>query len=363
MHALRSLVLAAGLALAPSIANAGPAGIPTDGSVADTAEKVFDSVVTIDVTMKVEMSDQDMWLQQQLGGDPRGDLTTTGQGSGVIVTASGRVLTNAHVVKDATNIKVTLPGGLTVDAKVIGKDVHADLAVIQLQGKLPALKPLTFGDSSAMRLGDIVLAVGNGLGVGKSVSMGIISAKGLQNVGIEEYEDFLQTDATINPGNSGGALVNLKGELIGINTAIASPSKSSAGIGFAIPTNMARPIMEALIKDGKFSRGYLGVGIVTDTPQLAKEHKLGASEGVIVGSIQPGGPAANTGLAMGDVVTAIGSKAVKSDQELRMTIAAAKPGSSIDLEVVHMNGQHATVKVKLGELPENNMRVPAMRRP
>jgi serine protease Do len=236
--------------------------------------------------------------------------------------------------------------------------------VLQLQGKLPPLKPITFGDSSAMRLGDIVLAVGNGLGVGKSVSMGIISAKGLANLGIEEYEDFIQTDATINPGNSGGALVNLKGELIGINTAIASKSGGSQGIGFAIPTNMARPIMEALIKDGKFSRGYLGVNIGTVTPAMLKEVKLGASEGVVVGGIQPGGPAANTGLRMGDVVVGISGKPVKTDQELRTAIAASKPGTSIDLDVVHQDGKKQTVKVRLGELPEETrtVRQPQMQR-
>ena len=154
--------------------------------------------------------------------------------------------------------------------------------------------------------------------------------------------------------------MNLKGELIGINTAIASPSKSSAGIGFAIPTNMARPIMEALIKDGKFSRGYLGVGIVTLTPAILKEHKLGAKEGVVVGSIQPGGPASNTGLQMGDVVVAIAGRAVKTDQELRTTIAANKPGTVVELEVAHQDGRHANLKVKLGELPETT-RTPVSR--
>ena len=360
MHALRSLLFAAvaGLAIAPSVASATPSGIPTYGSIADTAEKVVDSVVTISTSAKAD-PDQ-LMFQQQFGNGGGEDMQQLGQGSGVIVTATGRILTNAHVVLGADVIKVTLPGGTEVDAKVIGKDTHADLAVLQIQGKIPPLKPIAFGDSSAMRLGDIVLAVGNGLGVGKSVSMGIISAKGLANLGIEEYEDFLQTDAAINPGNSGGALVNLKGELIGINTAIASPSKSSAGIGFAIPTNMARPIMEALIKDGKFSRGYLGVGIVTLTPAILKEHKLGAKEGVVVGSIQPGGPASNTGMQMGDVVVAIAGKAVKTDQELRTTIAANKPGTVIELEVAHQDGHHANLKVKLGELPENT-RTPVSR--
>jgi len=363
MQAIRSLLFAAvaGLAIAPSVAGAAPAGIPTDGSVADTAEKVIDSVVTISTSEKMKLSPQDQFFMQNMGGDER-DLTQQAQGSGVIVTATGRVLTNAHVIQGADTIKVTLPGGTEVEAKVVGKDVHADLAVLQLQGKLPPLKPITFGDSSAIRLGDIVLAVGNGLGVGKSVSMGIISAKGLVNLGIEEYEDFLQTDATINPGNSGGALVNLKGELVGINTAIASRSGGSQGIGFAIPANMVRPIMEALIKDGKFTRGYLGVNIGTVTPEVLKEHKLGASEGVVVGGIQPGGPAARTGLEMGDVVTAVGGKDVKTDTELRTRIAETKPGTVVDLAVVHQDGRKVTVKVKLGELPEETSQLQHRRR-
>jgi S1-C subfamily serine protease len=362
MQAIRSLLFAAvaGFAIAPSVASAAPSGIPTDGSVADTAEKVVDSVVTISTSAQMKLTPEQQFFFQNMGGNDEHDLTQQAQGSGVIVTATGRVLTNAHVIQGADTIKVTLPGGTEVTAKVVGKDVHADLAVLQLQGKLPALKPITFGDSSALRLGDIVLAVGDGLGVGKSVSMGIISAKGLVNLGIEEYEDFLQTDATINPGNSGGALVNLKGELVGINTAIASRSGGSQGIGFAIPTNMVRPIMEALIRDGKFTRGYLGVSIGTVTPEVLKEHKLGASEGVVVGGIQPNGPAARTGLEMGDVVTSVGGKVVKTDTELRTRIAETKPGTVVDLAVVHQDGRKAIVKVKLGELPEETS--PIMRR-
>src|SRR6185369_8112512 len=190
--------------------------------------------------------------------------------------------------------------------KVIGVDPKADLAVLQLKGPLPALKPLAFGDSNQLRLGEVVLAIGDPFGVGKSVTMGIVSAKGRGGMGIEEYEDFIQTDAAINPGNSGGALVNLKGELVGINTAIASKSGGYAGIGFAIPTNMARPIMEQLIKDGKVSRGYLGVAIGTVTPQLAKENNLQAQRGaLIVDVVDAQGAAAKAGLVQGDVVVAL----------------------------------------------------------
>jgi serine protease Do len=346
--------LGAAIHTGSSVAHAGPvAGIPTDGTIADVAEHTVDSVVNIS-TWHQEKAEVmfDPFGMGGGGGDDGQLQRSLAKGSGVIVTASGRILTNAHVVDGADDIKVTLQDGTELDAKVIGKDVEADLAVLQLQGKVPALKPITFGDSSALRLGDIVLAVGDGLGVGKSVSMGIVSAKGLKHVGIERYEDFIQTDAAINPGNSGGALVNLKGELVGINTAIASRSGGSQGIGFAIPTNMARPIMEALVKDGKISRGYLGVGIATVTPELLKQHKLGSEQGVVVTGVEPRGPAARTGLAEGDVIVGMAGKQVKTDDELRYAIAAQKPGMTVELDVVHQDGQRATIKAKLGELPD-----------
>src|SRR5580704_17354206 len=293
--------LGAAIHSGPSIVHAAPAGIPTDGTIADVAERTVDSVVNISTWHQSRGNEVtfDPFGNDDQNASPQRELA---KGSGVIVTANGRILTNAHVVDGADDIKVTLQDGTEVDAKVIGKDIHADLAVLQLKGKFPTLKPITFGDSSAMRLGDIVLAVGDGLDPGKSESMGIVSAKGLTHRGIEDYEDFIQTDLAIGPGNSGGALVNLKGELIGINTAIASRSGGSQGIGFAIPTNMARPIMETLVKDGKISRGYLGVNIATVTPALLKEHKLGAQSGVVVAGIEPRGPAARTGLAEGDVI-------------------------------------------------------------
>jgi serine protease Do len=356
---LRSLIIAAFALGAPALAEAGP-GIPTDGTIADVAEKTVDSVVSISIAKEVKGFNQQIQVDPfDMGGGGWFDDTPQkqyGKGSGVIVTSSGRILTNAHVVDGADDIKVTLQDGTELDAKVVGKDTHVDLAVIQLKGKFPPLKPITIGDSSVLRLGDIVLAVGDGMGIGKSVSMGIVSAKGRKNLGIEEYEDFIQTDAAINPGNSGGALVNLKGELVGINTAIISRSGGSQGVGFAIPTNMARPIMETLIRDGKVSRGYLGVNIATVTPAILAEHKLGANEGVVIAGIQPNGPAARTGLAEGDVVVALAGKPVKSDVEMRTAIAAAKPGTMVELQVVHQDGRKATVKAKLGELPEQPRR-------
>jgi len=351
----------AALRSGPTAAHATPS-VLTDGSIPDVAERVVDSVVNISTSHVVEAGPAsfDPFFSDPFSpgfGEP-GDRRAMSKGSGVIVTASGRILTNAHVVKDADDIKVTLHDGNDYDAKVLGVDPKADLAVIQLKGNLPALKPLTFGDSAALRLGDVVLAIGDPFGVGKSVTMGIVSAKGRGGMGIEEYEDFIQTDAAINPGNSGGALVNLKGELIGINTAIASKSGGYAGIGFAIPTNMARPIMDQLIKDGKVSRGYLGINIATVTPSLAKEHNLPAQHGALVAGIDPRGPASQSSLAEGDVVIALNGSEIKTSDVLKNTIAMIKPGTTIDLEVVHKNGSKGAVKAKLGEMPADNL-VPA----
>jgi serine protease Do len=351
-------LVATGAALrsGPSTAHGAPSAIPTDGSIADAAERADASVVTISVSREAPAMDEFSGFFM----DPRGmsGMKEQAKGSGVIVTANGRILTNAHVVNGFDDITVTLPDGTDVPAKVIGKDTKADLAVIQIKGTVPQLKPITWGDSTSLRLGDIVLAIGDGLDVGKSVSMGIVSAKGRAirdprtHQGLEEYMDFIQTDATINPGNSGGALVNLKGELVGINTAIASRSGGSQGIGFAIPSNMARPIMDMLARDGKVTRGYLGVGIATVTPVLAKQLKLGSAVGVALGEIDPNGPAGKARLVEGDVVTAIDGAPMKSDEVLRNTIAMTKPGTTVSLEVVHRDGSKATVKAKLAEQPD-----------
>jgi Do/DeqQ family serine protease len=339
-----------------SVAYAHPAP-PVDNSIADVAERVVESVVNIDIEAEVPV---DPFFATMFGADDVQKMS--GKGSGVIITASGRILTNAHVVAGADTIKVTLHDGTEVPAKVIGKDTRADLAVIQLEGKFPPLKPIPMGDSSQVRLGEVVLAIGDGLGVGKSVSMGIISAKG-RGSRLAEYEDFLQTDAAINPGNSGGALVNMKGELIGINTAIATRTGGYQGIGFAIPTNMAKPIMEALMRDGKVTRGYLGVGIATVSPMMAKRYGLGSDKGVLIAGVEARGPAAKAGLVEGDVVTAINGTEVKTDDALRKIIGNAKPGTTVELQVVHRNGKVSTVKAKLGELPDDEPAVGRSQKP
>jgi Do/DeqQ family serine protease len=331
----------------------------TDSSIPDVAERVFDSVVNISSSHMVETGPAalDPFFADPFSpgyGDPS-DRMAKAKGSGVIVTASGRILTNAHVVKDADDITVTLHDGNDYEAKVVGIDPKVDLAVLQLKGTLPTLKPVTFGDSSALRLGEVVLAIGDPFGVGKSVTMGIVSAKGRGGMGIEEYEDFIQTDAAINPGNSGGALVNLRGELVGINTAIASRSGGYAGIGFAIPTNMARPVMEMLIRDGKVSRGYLGVNIGTATPQIAKQERLGTQHGALVAGVDPNGPAARAGLTEGDVVVALNGTEIRTGYVLRNAIAMTRPGTTVDIDVIHRGGAKATLKAKLGELPADNV--------
>jgi serine protease Do len=351
MKIARNLLMAAALATGSTatVAYAHPA-LPTDNSIADVAERVVESVVNISTETEVAV---DPFFGAMMGGDDVQKMG--GKGSGVIVTANGRILTNAHVVNGADDITVTLHDGTEVNAKVVGKDTRADLAVLQLEGKFPALKPIPWGDSKGLRLGEIVLAIGDGLGVGKSVSMGIVSAKG-RGLRLAEFEDFIQTDAAINPGNSGGALVNVKGELIGINTAIASRTGGYQGIGFAIPTDMAKPVMEALMKDGKVSRGYLGVGIATVSPQIAKRFGLGADKGVLVRGVEPDGPAAKAGLVEGDVVIAVNGTEVKSDDALRKLIGNAKPGTTVELQVAHRNAnaKKSTLKAKLGELPSDD---------
>jgi Do/DeqQ family serine protease len=335
----------------------------TDASIPDIAERVVDSVVNISTSKAVRGGPAEV---DPFFTDPNSPAYGTrpsqrrlsSMGSGVIVTSSGRILTNAHVVQGADDIKVTVQDGTEYEAKIIGIDPKADIAVLQLKGKVPRFKPLTFGDSSLLRLGEVVLAIGNPFGVGKSVTMGIVSAKGRSNMNIEEYEDFIQTDAAINQGNSGGALVNLKGELVGIYTAIASRSGGYQGIGFAIPSNMARPIMEMLVKAGKVVRGFLGVNIQTVTTALAREHNLGATRGAIVADVQPDSPAAKAGLMTGDVIISLNGSEIRSGDVLRNTIALIRPGTTVDLEVVGRGApaKKKLVKARLGELPDDDQR-------
>lgn len=270
-----------------------------------------------------------------------------GQGSGVIVTEDGYILTNNHVVDGADEVKVGLQDGREFTGKVVGKDPKTDVAVLKIDGKdLPFIE---MADSEKIEVGDIVLAVGNPFGIGQTVTMGMISATGRATLGLD-YEDFIQTDAAINPGNSGGALVDADGRLIGINTAILSRSGGNQGIGFAIPTNLARDVMESLVADGKVTRGYLGVMIQDITPSLAKEFSLKGQKGALIGDVVPKGPADKAGLKSGDVVTEFNGKAVTGSRQLKLQVARVKPSETVPVKVLR-NGSTKTLEVTVKELP------------
>jgi len=272
----------------------------------------------------------------------------TGLGSGVIVTKDGYILTNNHVVDNAEEVKVTLQDGREFTAKVIGRDPKSDVAVIKIDAKDLPVVPMA--DSDKVEVGDIVLAIGNPFGVGQTVTTGIVSATGRGNLGIEDYEDFIQTDAAINPGNSGGALVDVEGRLIGINTAIFSRTGGNMGIGFAIPSDLARNVMESLIKYGHVTRGYLGVMIQDVTPALAKEFKLKEPTGALVGEVMPKGPAAKAGLKDGDVVLDYNGKKVTDSRHLKLAVGETKPGTTVPVEILR-DGASKTVEVTMQQLP------------
>ncbi len=280
---------------------------------------------------------------QQLGPERE-----EGLGSGVIITKNGYILTNNHVVDNASEVKVTLPDGRQFTAKVIGRDPKSDLAVVKIDANNLPVVPMA--DSNKVQVGDVVLAVGNPFGVGETVTAGIVSAKDRGNMGIEDYEDFIQTDAAINPGNSGGALVDMDGRLIGINTAILSRSGGSQGVGFAIPSDLARNVMESLIKYGYVTRGYLGVMIQNVTPMLAKEFKLKEPTGALVGDVVPKGPAAKAGFKDGDVVLDFNGQPVPDSRHLQLTVAETKPGTTVPVKVWR-NGSTKTLEVTLKQLP------------
>jgi serine protease Do len=274
-------------------------------------------------------------------------------GSGVIVNSDGYILTNNHVVQGADELTVILSDGKHLKGKVVGTDPRSDLAVVRVDDKgLPAMP---FGDSDQAKVGEWVLAVGSPFSenLQHTVTSGIISATGRSGMNLNDYEDFIQTDAAINPGNSGGALVNLDGELIGINTAIASRNGGSNGIGFAIPSNLAMDVMNDLITKGKVTRGWLGVSIQNVTPDLAAAMGLPNTQGVLVNSILDNGPAKDSGLQEGDVIVGFDGKGVKDSSELRFAVAGANPGDQATLKVLR-NGKEKTVTVKLGEFPEND---------
>jgi len=319
------------------------------------AEGITPSVVTISTETKVKKSANkgNDALRDFLGEDFMDKMVPTpqrGLGTGVIVDEQGHILTNNHVIGEADEVTVRLNSEKTVKAKVVGVDPRTDLAVIKIKVKETLPKVAKLGDSDRLKIGEWVVAAGASFGLDNTITAGIVSAKGRAISGNGQYEDFIQTDAAINPGNSGGPLVNLKGEVIGINTAIVSKSGGYMGIGFAIPVNMARQVMDSLISKGKVTRGWLGVGIQNLSEDLSASFKFDGTEGALVGHVDPKGPAKTAGFRQGDIITQLGKDKIKNVNQLRNLVAAIKPGTSVPLSVIR-NGKSISIPVEIGELP------------
>ncbi len=340
-------------------------GLPR-GSFAPIVDKVAPSVVKIEVTATVQNTSMEgipglnnpalrQFFGRQFGEvlppESMGPQIEHGVGSGVIVTKDGYILTNNHVVDGAKEVKVTLTDGREFTAKVVGRDSKTDIAVVKIDAHdLPVLR---MADSGNVEVGDRVLAVGNPFGVGQTVTAGIVSAKNRSNMGIEHYEDFIQTDAAINPGNSGGALVDIEGRLVGINTAILSRSGGSQGVGFAIPSDLAHNVMESLIKTGHVTRGYLGIMIQNVTPALAQEFDLKSDKGALVGDVVADGPAKAAGIKDGDVVIKFDGQKIADSQQLQLKVAETSPGSKVPVEILR-NGDKKNLEVTVKPLPGDN---------
>jgi serine protease DegQ len=330
----------------------GAAPMAAPGSLAGAAKRAAPAVVSI-AASKVAPTNphaDDPWFRFFFGqrGAPQGMEPQRGLGSGVIVSAEGYLITNHHVVEGADEIDVMLADGRQAPAKLVGTDPETDVALLKINlDKLPAI---TFGNSDQLHVGDSVLAIGNPFGVGQTVTSGIVSALDRKGLGLNTFENFIQTDAAINPGNSGGALVDANGHLVGINTAIFSRSGGSLGIGFAIPAATARAVMEGLIKDGRVTRGWIGVEPRDLTPDMADTLRLPVKSGVLITGVLQDGPASSGGIQPGDVVTKIGGKQVANTAELLNAVAALPPGSDAAIGV--QRGDKAVdVKIKVAQRP------------
>jgi len=347
---VRVLVYALPL-FAASMADGGIPALMSDGkpaSLAPLIERVMPGVVNIAVLQRTPEQDNPMLQDpffRRFFGLPERSAPQISAGSGVIVDArQGYVLTNHHVVRDAQQIVVTLTDGRQLQAKLVGSDAGTDVALLKVE---PVnLKALPFGDSDALRVGDYVLAIGNPFGLGQTVTSGIVSALGRTGLNIEGYEYFIQTDASINPGNSGGALVDLKGELIGINTAIIGPSGGNVGVGFAVPSNMAQAVMAQLVRYGEMHRGRVGLSTRDVSLELAKRLKLPANQGAVVVEITRGSPADRAGLRVGDVIVAVNARRVRSSSDLRNQIGLIPVGEEVEFTALR-EGAERTFRIRV----------------
>jgi serine protease DegQ len=332
--------------------------LPSGGTKSDSfhaaVQRATPSVVNIFTSKEVRsprhplLSDP---LFRRFFGDqfPDDPQRATSLGSGVIVSTSGYILTNNHVVETADEIEVALPDGKKLLAKVVGNDPETDLAVLRVSAEtLPAI---TFGSSETLQVGDVVLAIGNPFGVGLTVTSGIVSALGRSGLQINTFENFIQTDAAINPGNSGGALIDARGNLVGINTAIYSRSGGSMGIGFAIPVSTAKMVMEQIIRTGSVTRGWIGVEVQEITPELAESFKLGETRGAIIAGVLRDGPADKAGIKPGDVLTEVGGKPVTDPSSMLNLVAALEPGKNIRMKLKRQN-KNLEVSVPVGRRPK-----------
>jgi len=333
-----------------------PAGseVRRHGSYADAAQKAVPAVVHIFTSQELKGSRHPFIndpIFRHFFGDRFGEQAQrrSGLGSGVVVSPEGYILTNFHVVDGADEIEVAHNDGRKYKARVVGSDPESDLAVLRIPAdhKLPVI---AFGSSDTLRVGDVVLAIGNPFGVGQTVTSGIVSALGRSHLGINTFENFIQTDAAINPGNSGGALVDSNGNLVGINTAIYSQSGGSMGIGFAIPVSLAKNVMEQIVRNGGVTRGWVGIEVQEITPDLAESFKLGATQGAMIAGVMRGSPADKAGIKPGDVLTQVANRPVKDAQAMLELIAALQPGKTAHFDLKR-DGRDMGVEVVVGKRP------------
>ncbi|XHS80095.1 S1C family serine protease [Burkholderiaceae bacterium UC74_6] len=320
---------------------------PAHPGLAQAARRAAPAVVSITASKPPpRVNPRDPWSRFFGGSSP--DMPQQGLGSGVIVSADGYLLTNSHVVVGASDIEVQLADGRQARARLVGADPETDVALLKIE--MDTLPVIAFGDAQDLQVGDTVLAIGNPFNVGQTVTSGIVSALGRSRLGINTFENFIQTDAAINPGNSGGALVDAEGNLVGINTAIFSRSGGSLGIGFAIPASTAREVMTALLEHGRVERGWIGVQTRELTPELAQALKLDAEEGVVVSRVVRKAPAEGAGIQAGDLLQEINGRAVRNPPELLAAVSALKPGASVAVKL--LRGKRAMeLRLKVGQRP------------